>query len=179
MHIIFCLDINECDLVNGPSGRCGQNAICTNSPGGFSCHCKPGYSGNAFKQCIGKRNELFKKYLLWDSSTIFYTTTCLILDINECDRSVTCGHGAICLNTEGSYSCSCPEETIPDPDPYTKCVGIVTCDTDSDCPGNSICDSQKRCLCPEPNVGNDCRRKIFFQNLSLYKITIYKWINIL
>lgn len=48
-----CVDINECDLVNGPSGRCGKNAICTNTPGGFSCQCKSGYSGNAFQQCIG------------------------------------------------------------------------------------------------------------------------------
>jgi len=48
------LDINECDAINGPSGRCGRNAVCTNTPGGFSCQCKLGYSGNAFKQCIGK-----------------------------------------------------------------------------------------------------------------------------
>lgn len=84
-----------------------------------------------------------------------------------------CGHGATCTNTEGSYACSCPEETIPDPDPYIKCVGIVKCEVDDDCPGNAICDPQKRCLCPEPNVGNDCRRKydmyiIFFPKI-LYK----------
>ncbi|CAB0029718.1 unnamed protein product, partial [Trichogramma brassicae] len=126
-----CVDINECDTsINGPSGRCGKNALCTNTPGGFNCQCKSGYSGNALKQC---------------------------LDINECSRSDVCGHGATCTNTDGSYSCTCPEETIPDPDPYTKCVGIVTCDSDSDCPGNAVCDAQKRCLCPEPNVGNDCR----------------------
>lgn len=52
--IFFYLDINECDAINGPSGRCGRNAICTNTPGGYSCQCKLGYSGNAFKQCIGK-----------------------------------------------------------------------------------------------------------------------------
>lgn len=83
-------------------------------------------------------------------------------DVDECTRSDTCGHGATCTNTEGSYSCTCPEGTIPDPDPYIKCVGIVTCDVDGDCPGNAICDPQKRCLCPEPNVGNDCRREYLF-----------------
>jgi len=79
-------------------------------------------------------------------------------DIDECTKSNVCGHGATCTNIEGSYSCTCPEETIPDPDPYIKCVGIVRCEIDDDCPGNAICDLQKRCLCPEPNVGNDCRR---------------------
>lgn len=57
------LDINECDAINGPSGRCGKNAICTNTPGGFSCQCKLGFSGNAFKQCIGKT-------LAWDKLLI-------------------------------------------------------------------------------------------------------------
>ena len=46
-------DIDECDKRNGPSGRCGANSVCTNTPGGFNCECKPGFSGNAFKQCIG------------------------------------------------------------------------------------------------------------------------------
>lgn len=47
-------DINECDsTINGPSGRCGDNSVCLNTPGGFNCQCKSGYSGNAFKQCLG------------------------------------------------------------------------------------------------------------------------------
>lgn len=50
-HIIQ--DIDECDKVNGPFGRCGGNTICTNTPGSFGCQCKPGFTGNAFKQCTG------------------------------------------------------------------------------------------------------------------------------
>lgn len=49
-----CQDINECDTVHGPSGRCGLNAICINTPGDFSCQCPPGFSGNAAIQCVGK-----------------------------------------------------------------------------------------------------------------------------
>lgn len=48
-----CQDINECDTVHGPSGRCGLNAVCTNTPGDFSCQCPVGFSGNAAIQCVG------------------------------------------------------------------------------------------------------------------------------
>lgn len=125
-----CIDIDECDKINGPSGRCGQNALCTNLPGTFACHCPPGYSGNPSVQCN---------------------------DIDECSKHSSCGIGAICINQPGSFTCECPEGSVPDPDPKTKCNEIVTCNADSDCPGNAICDHLKRCLCPEPNVGNDCR----------------------
>ena len=83
------------------------------------------------------------------------------IDINECDRSDSCGKGAVCTNTGGSYSCDCPRGTAPNPDPHTHCISVVTCQKESDCPGNAICDRQNRCFCPEPNVGNDCRRKLF------------------
>lgn len=69
----------------------------------------------------------------------------------------TCGLGAVCDNLPGGYTCRCPEGTIPDPDAKTKCNEIVTCRLDADCPGNALCDGRRRCLCPEPNIGNDCR----------------------
>lgn len=51
--IVLISDIDECDKVNGPFGRCGGNSLCTNTPGGYGCQCKPGFTGNAFKQCTG------------------------------------------------------------------------------------------------------------------------------
>lgn len=86
---------------------------------------------------------------------------CIISDIDECNNGGHCGEGAICTNTEGSYKCTCPPGTAPDPDPSVKCISVVTCSRDDECPGNSICDQQGRCFCPEPNIGNDCRRKFF------------------
>lgn len=126
-----CIDIDECDKINGPSGQCGENAKCTNLPGTFACQCQPGYTGNPNKQCV---------------------------DINECTKPNICGQGAACKNTNGSYACECPEGTLPAPDAKTKCNEIVVCDGDNDCPGNAIC-AKNQCLCPEPNVGNECRRK--------------------
>lgn len=131
-HEFFFADIDECDKVNGPSGRCGENAICTNLPGTFACQCEPGFAGNPNTKCS---------------------------DIDECQKLNACGLGAVCINSVGSYTCECPEGTVPDPDPKSKCNEIVTCNSDVDCPGNAICDNKKQCLCPEPNVGNECRRK--------------------
>lgn len=99
---------------------------------------------NYFLQLIGQFNKGFLLH---------------VTDINECSRPGACGLGADCVNLAGSFKCQCPEGSVPDPDPQTKCVSIVTCKTDSDCPGNAKCDNQKRCLCPEPNIGNECRRK--------------------
>lgn len=49
---------------------------------------------------------------------------------------------------------------MPDPDPFTKCIKVINCTADNECPGNSICGGHKRCFCPEPNVGVDCRRTL-------------------
>ena len=84
-------------------------------------------------------------------------------DVDECRRPGACGTGAICNNTPGGYKCSCPEGTEPAPDAQTLCVALITCAGDDECPGNSMCDPAGQCLCPEPNVGNDCRREWLYQ----------------
>lgn len=126
---------------------CGSGAHCSNTRGSYSCSCPPGYSGNAEKSCV---------------------------DIDECKRPNTCGVGATCTNTPGNYECSCPSGTIPDPDPKTKCTEVIKCNGNDDCPGNSFCDPEgHQCLCPEPNIGGDCRRKCLYTVLHLHTYYYY------
>jgi len=47
--IFFYLDINECSTNNG---GCDTQAVCTNTPGNFSCTCKLGFFGDGFS-CSG------------------------------------------------------------------------------------------------------------------------------
>ena len=93
------------------------------------------------------------------------------LDVDECQRADTCGVGAICTNTLGSYECQCPDGTVPEPDAKTKCITLLRCAVDDDCPGNSVCDPRgKDCSCPEPNIGPDCRRNYPFpSNISSFQ----------
>ena len=44
-------DDNECN--NAANNDCHADAICTNTPGSFSCECKPGYTGDGVNACDG------------------------------------------------------------------------------------------------------------------------------
>ena len=48
LNIIF-VELDECCV----GGYCHDNATCTNVPGGYSCTCKTGYTGNN-THCEGK-----------------------------------------------------------------------------------------------------------------------------
>ena len=51
-------------------------------------------------------------------------TTTLFLDFDECEHNTTHSCAHLCVNTEGSYQCSCPEGYQLAPD-GRNCSGIV------------------------------------------------------
>ena len=55
--LIKISDIDECDKSLGPNGKCGENAVCSNTPGGYLCDCKEGYLGNAKVGCYGTKQK--------------------------------------------------------------------------------------------------------------------------
>ena len=48
--LIIIVDIDECGTM---TDTCDMNAICSNTPGSFTCVCGPGYSGDGIN-CLGK-----------------------------------------------------------------------------------------------------------------------------
>ena len=56
------LDVDECSR---NTDNCHENADCLNNPGSYTCHCKPGFTGNG-TSCSGKQ------------PSIKYFTGCLI-----------------------------------------------------------------------------------------------------
>lgn len=96
------MDINECDGSHGPSGLCGQGALCSNVPGSHHCYCPPGFTGDPFRYCE---------------------------DIDECSRRYglygQCGNNAVCENTMGSFQCSCPAGYTGNP--RDECLDVDEC----------------------------------------------------
>ena len=43
-------DIDECE---NDDHECGENSVCQNSPGGYSCTCKVDYMGDGYN-CTGR-----------------------------------------------------------------------------------------------------------------------------
>jgi len=50
LELIVCLsvltDINECEHPDA----CGKEALCTNTPGNYTCACPKGFQGNPYEQ---------------------------------------------------------------------------------------------------------------------------------
>lgn len=47
-----------------------------------------------------------------------------VLDIDECTRNDVCNNG-VCINTNGSYTCTCNSGYSTDPIDPNNCVGIA------------------------------------------------------
>lgn len=72
-----CEDINECVV---GTAMCDVHADCVNSPGGYTCECKKGFTGNG-KTCI---------------------------NVDEClNGTAACDLSADCSDTTGGYKCTC------------------------------------------------------------------------
>ncbi|XP_063301134.1 protein disulfide isomerase CRELD2 [Pelobates fuscus] len=95
----ICVDVNECESEESP---CKDDKYCLNIEGSFSCRvCDKSCSG-----CTGEGPENCQNctsgYVLQDDKCT---------DINECDENekVCLRANEDCLNTPGSYKCTCAE----------------------------------------------------------------------
>ena len=109
------------------SSECQAPAQCVKIAGGVSyCACPTGYqpdpSGSG--RCV---------------------------DVDECRVSFpkACGEGAVCTNTQGSYTCQCPDGLSGDPS-VGVCLPIRTaCVTSAQCQENEQC-QRGSCICSPP-----------------------------
>lgn len=112
-----CEDIDECAF-----GKvCPSNSYCRNAPGSFNCECKQGFSlvSHIFYSCVGNYNYFdLKIYYYWKN---FFKMNSLYEDDDECAKPGICDHR--CVNTYGSYQCTCNEGYKLGPD-RRSCIGI-------------------------------------------------------
>lgn len=107
-----CSDVNECT-----ASPCHANARCENTDGSFKCTCKmeEGYVGNGFN-CSHTCSVDYDcgnvtKYRCASGVCIcrpgYRMGQSACTDINECLESNPCHKNATCVNTDGSYNCTC------------------------------------------------------------------------
>ncbi|KAI3953099.1 hypothetical protein MKW98_020294 [Papaver atlanticum] len=72
---------------NLSSYACGRNTYCLASQNvpGYHCKCSKGFEGNPY---LARGCQ----------------------DVDECKEPHKCGKGVMCINTQGSYNCSCPPD---------------------------------------------------------------------
>ncbi|XP_075404138.1 adhesion G protein-coupled receptor E1 [Tenrec ecaudatus] len=82
-----CQDVDEC--AKTPS-LCGSASVCKNLPGAYKCTCFPGFSATNRTTWVPRKTGRL---------------TCS--DVDECLYSSICPENSYCVNSVGSYSCSC------------------------------------------------------------------------
>ena len=116
---VLIKDIDECANMTLAS-LCSQR--CINNIGSYECQCNSGYELAGDKRtCNGKCYKIWTIiFLNFNISFIFFSYT----DVDECSRFLhDCQQ--ICVNTLGSYNCSCNDGFILQNDTQS-CVGKKT-----------------------------------------------------
>ena len=143
----LCEDIDECYLAKS----CHTNATCSNKPGSYFCSCNLGFYGDG-KTCeLGQCDDRMCPY---DQECVSATTNqckCkkglkynkedeLCEDVDECLNAI-CKHNSFCVNSEGSYTCTCNSGYFNNGKTCQKAC------SDDMCPLNEVCVSTKSMDC--------------------------------
>ena len=159
-------DVNECQ-----SQVCDKNAECTNTYGGYTCACKPGFNGDG-KTCTSNfatvpaptanppspiitavcGNKIIETGEKCDSDKVTPGFTCTNnctteTDINECTNGTAgCHANATCKNTLGNYECTCNAGFTGN---GKVCTANAVC-------GNNIIEANEKCDSSKVTPGFTC-----------------------
>lgn len=130
-----CSDIDECSQYRFYSGRsrCGENAVCVNTPGSYTCECDEGFTGDG--------------------------NTCSLMD--HCTENLDrCDINARCISSATSFQCICNDGYEGDGE---DCTEIDVCAAQTDCDVNAECRATQQsyiCLCQDGYTGDGrtCRK---------------------
>ncbi|XP_051900341.1 LOW QUALITY PROTEIN: latent-transforming growth factor beta-binding protein 1-like [Pristis pectinata] len=112
-----CVDTDECGQRPSPC----PNARCENMVGSYRCVCSRGFAANSHGTDCIDIDECLDDFTCPNSECVnsigsFHCLPCptgyqirnrKCADIDECANGATCGEAGMCVNTEGSYQCTC------------------------------------------------------------------------
>ncbi|XP_034513533.1 adhesion G protein-coupled receptor E1 isoform X6 [Ailuropoda melanoleuca] len=113
---VACEDIDECSQNPPP---CGPHSVCRNLLGRYKCSCVPGFSSPTGNDWVLGMPGRFS-----------------CTDINECLSTGVCPEHAECINSLGSYSCSCQVGFISH---NSVCKDVDECADPGICPEHATC----------------------------------------
>ncbi|XP_063759139.1 adhesion G protein-coupled receptor E1 isoform X2 [Eleginops maclovinus] len=138
---LLILDLDECGSFEDYIDQlCGENAVCKNTIGSFSCLCADG-----FRSSSGAAN-------------FSAATSDKCEDINECfeDRGL-CGPNALCFNTIPQYSCICDVGYISTNEEESFRNGDnITCRDLDECQEENVCGQNAKCINTQGSYRCDC-----------------------
>ncbi|XP_059143753.1 uncharacterized protein LOC131931074 [Physella acuta] len=173
--LAICQDIDECLT---KADECEQ--VCENKPGSYNCLCQQGYTlADDRLSCIKVRDPCQEFHLNCsygcavdvDNKPFCYCPRGYRLtgpdnceDINECesDEYNHCSNKDGCVNTNGSYTCSCQAGFKLDNDGRSciACSGEtwgIQCSQSCRCgSGTDHCDAKVGCVCKQGYTGKYC-----------------------
>ncbi|PNJ04161.1 ADGRE1 isoform 1 [Pongo abelii] len=115
---VQCKDIDECSQSPQP---CGPNSSCENLSGRYKCSCLDGFSSPTGNDWIPGKPGNFS-----------------CTDINECLTSTVCPEHSDCVNSMGSYNCSCQVGFISR---NSTCEDVDECADPRACPEHATCNN--------------------------------------
>ncbi|XP_078299609.1 adhesion G protein-coupled receptor E1 isoform X9 [Panthera onca] len=124
---VTCKDIDECSQSPQP---CGANSVCKNLQGRYKCSCLPGFSSPTGNDWTPEKPGHFS-----------------CTDIDECLSDGVCPEHAECVNSLGSYNCSCQVGFISH---NSICEDVDECADPATCPEHATCHNSPgsySCVC--------------------------------
>ncbi|XP_053075968.1 adhesion G protein-coupled receptor E1 isoform X3 [Acinonyx jubatus] len=124
---VTCKDIDECSQSPQP---CGANSVCKNLQGRYKCSCLPGFSSPTGNDWTSGKPGHFS-----------------CTDIDECLSDGVCPEHAECINSLGSYNCSCQVGFISH---NSVCEDVDECADPATCPEHATCHNSPgsySCVC--------------------------------
>jgi hypothetical protein len=155
-------DINECEIFADTACPV-EFSYCHNTPGSWECRCELGYTGDPNEHCYDADDCEFSPCAnggtCTDCGTLCAICQCVAgyrgqwcsEDWNECTLGIhECHEDGHCLNTYGSYECSCLPGYSGDGYERGKCDKVDTCriwkDKDTTCAtSNKMCSTDADC----------------------------------